>query len=197
MRSVKFSDPELLNGLISRDERILGEYYVSYFQSVRRFVLSNKGNDEDARDLFQDVLMVLFQKARDEHFKLTCALGTYLYSVSKFLWLKELDKRKWISHRSVDHEDFIDMDSDIALISEKNERLVFYRKFFEKLSSGCRKVLTLFIEGFSIAEITMMMDYKSEQHTKNRRYRCKLTLINSIKAAYDYNTVSYGNNTNY
>jgi DNA-directed RNA polymerase specialized sigma24 family protein len=141
--------------------------------------------------------MVLFQKAREEHFKLTCTLGTYLYSVSRFLWLKELGKRKWISHNSVDHDEFIDADSDIALISEKNERLIFYRTYFEKLSFRCRKVLTLFMEGFSIAEITVMMGYKSEQHTKNRRYRCKQSLINSIKAAYDYNTVSYGNNTNY
>jgi len=197
MRSVKFSDAELLNGLVSRDERILGEYYVSYFQSVRRFVLSNNGNDEDARDLFQDVLMVLFQKARDEHFTLTCTLSTYLYSISRILWLKELGKRKWISYKSVEHEDFIDTDSDIVLISEKNERLIFYRKSFEKLSSKCRKVLTLFMDGVSIVEITVRMGYKSVQHTKNRRYRCKLTLINSIKAEYDYNTVSYGNNKDY
>jgi RNA polymerase sigma factor (sigma-70 family) len=196
MRSVKFTDSELLSGLISRDERILKEYYVSYFQSVRRFIVSNNGNDEDARDLFQDVLLVLFQKARDKHFKLSCALGTYLFSVARFLWLKELGKRKWVSYKAIDYEEFIDADSDIVLVSEKNERLLLYRKCFEKLSSGCRKVLTLFIEGFSIAEITVMMGYKSEQHTKNRRYRCKLSLINSIRAEYDYNTVSYGYDTN-
>jgi RNA polymerase sigma factor (sigma-70 family) len=195
MRSVKFSDETLLSGLISRDENILGEFYVSYFQSVRRYVLSNHGNDEDARDLFQDVLLVLFQKVRDERFKLTCSLGTYLYSISRILWLKELGKRKRISHNLVDYEEFIDADSDIALLSERNERLLFYRKCFDRLSAACRKVLTLFLEGFSIAEITIMMGYNSEQHTKNRRYRCKLSLINSIKAEYDYKTMSYGNNT--
>jgi RNA polymerase sigma factor (sigma-70 family) len=194
---VKFSDRELLQGLISADERILKEYYSKFYQRVRRFVLSNNGNEEDARDLFQDVMVVLFQKARDERFKLTCALGTYLFSVSRFLWLKELGKRKWISHAAIDYEEFFDADDDIAIISEKNERLIFYRKCFEKLSEGCRKVLTLFVEGFSIAEITTMMGYTSEQHTKNRRYRCKLSLINSIKAEYGYHTMSYGNNTDH
>lgn len=193
MRSVKFSDAELLNGLVSRDERILKEYYTLYSQSIRRFVLSNNGNDDDARDLFQDVLMVMFQKARDEHFKLTCSLGTYLYSVSRFLWLKELGKRKWISHNTDDFEEFVDADADIAMISEKNERMVLYRACFEKISEACRKVLSLFAEGFSIAEITIMLGFSSEQHTKNRRYRCKLSLINVIKAEYGYKTLGYGN----
>jgi RNA polymerase sigma factor (sigma-70 family) len=194
MRSVKLSDTDLLHGLISRDERILREYYGLYYQSVRRYVISNNGNDEDARDLFQDVMLVLFQKVRQEQFTLTCSLKTYLYSVSRFLWLKELGKRKWISYKAVEHEDFIDADEDVVSVNEKNERLLFFRKCFDKLSENCRKVLSLFNEGFTIAEITRLMGFKSEQHTKNRRYRCKLTLIESIKAEYDYNTMSYGNN---
>lgn len=191
MRSANFSDEELLNGLISQDERILREYYVLYFQRIRRLVLANNGIEEDARDLFQDVLLVLFQKVRSEKFTLTCALGTYLYSVSRLLWLKELSRRKWISHLSVDHEEFIDPGSDIESMNEKNERLLFYRRCFEKLSESCRRVLALFVEGLSIAEITARLGYKSEQHTRNRRYRCKLSLINSIKEEYEYNTLSY------
>jgi RNA polymerase sigma factor (sigma-70 family) len=197
MRSVHLPDSELLNGLIHQDERILKEYYYSFFQSIRRFVLSNNGNDEDARDLFQDVLLVLFQKARDGQFKLTCSMGTYLYSIARFLWLKELSKRKWISYQSVEHEEFVDADADIDTVSEKNERLMFFRKCFEKLSENCRKILTLFTEGLSIAEITGIMGFKNDQHTKNRRYRCKLSLIKYIKNEYDYNTVSYGNNTHH
>jgi hypothetical protein len=44
--------------------------------------------------------------------------------------------------------------------------------------------LRYFIEGMSIAEITRKMGYKSSQHTKNRRYRCKLSLIKLIKSTY-------------
>jgi RNA polymerase sigma factor (sigma-70 family) len=194
MRSAVFSDTELINGLISKDERILREYYNMYFHGIRRYVLSNNGRDEDARDLFQDVLLVMFQKVRDGKFKLTCALGTYLYSVSRFLWLKELGRRKWISYQPVDHEDYMDIDADIVLINEKNERLLFYRKYYEKLSENCRKVLSLFAEGCSIKEITKVMGYKSEQHTKNRRYRCKLSLIRSVKGDYQDNAIGYGEN---
>jgi RNA polymerase sigma factor (sigma-70 family) len=194
MRSITFSDAELLNGLATQDEKVLREYYVLFYQSIRRFVLSNNGNEEDARDLFQDALVVLFQKVRGGNFELTCSVATYLYSISRYLWLKELNKRKWVTYKSVDLEDFIDTSSDIIEISEYNERLKMYRLHFDKLSSDCKKVLSLFMEGHSIAEITQLMGYSSEQYTRNRRYRCKSWLIDSIKAKFGHEIVGYGNN---
>jgi RNA polymerase sigma factor (sigma-70 family) len=143
------------------------------------------------------VLLVLFQKVRKADFKLTCALATYIYSVARFLWLKELNKRKWISYQEVNLEEVADVESDVGVINERNERLLFFRRCFDQLSEACQKVLTLFNEGLSITEITKVMGYTSEQHTKNRRYRCKQSLIQNIKAEYDFNTMSYGNNTNH
>ncbi len=194
MRSVKLSDNELFQGLIAQDESILKDYYVLYYQNVRRYVISNSGSDEDARDLFQDVLMVLFQKARNEDFVLSCSLGTFVYSVSRRLWLKELNRRRKIMQESLKNEDFIDLESDIEMISDRNERMVFYRACFEKLSEACRKVLSLSAEGYSITEITLAMGYTSEQYTRNRRYRCKQYLIDQVKQKADLNEVSYGNN---
>lgn len=181
-----FSDAELLNGIISSDRRILKEIYALYFPRIRKYVLLNSGVDEDVRDLFQDTLLVLFQKARSGNFRLTCSLGTYLYSVSRYLWLKELSRRKFSHCHAEELETYIDPDSDIVAISEMNERLLFYRKCFEKLSAGCRKVLSLFAEGHSITRVTEILGFKSEQHTKNRRYRCKLMLIQSIRSVYNY-----------
>jgi RNA polymerase sigma factor (sigma-70 family) len=192
---MKFSDAELLNGLVNREEIVLREFYGVFFQSIRRFVLTNSGSEEDAKDLFQEALMVIFQKARDKNFKLTCSMGTYLYSVSRFLWLKELGKRKQVRGKPVDLEDFIDTGADIYEISEYNERLHVYRTYFERLSEDCKRVLTLFMEGHTIAEITSIMGYSSEQHTRNRRYRCKLSLIERIRNDFGNEITGYGNNT--
>jgi len=189
---MKYSDAELLKGLVNRDEKVLREYYELYYQSVRRFVAANSGNDEDARDLFQDTLVILYQKVQRENFELTCSLGTYLYSISRYLWLKELGRKKWLVHKTVDHEDFVDADSDINQISEHNERLILYRSYFEKLTADCKKVLGLFMEGRSITEITLLMGYSSDQYTRNRRYRCKSSLIKSIRAIYGHEIESNG-----
>jgi RNA polymerase sigma factor (sigma-70 family) len=192
MRSVIISDSELIKGLISGNEVILKEFYRLFFGGTRRYVLLNKGNNEDAKDIFHDTLLVVFQKVREGNFKLTCTLGTYVYSVSKYLWLKELSKRKWVEV-SDESDKMEDIDQDIVVINEKNERMLFFYECFEKLSEDCRKVLKYFSEGMSIAEITSTMGYKSEQHTRNRRYRCKQTLVSSVRSSYNDTIMSYGN----
>lgn len=175
----------MLAGLKSRNEQVLKAYYHLFYSGIRHFVLKNSGNEEDARDLFQDVMLVLFQKVRSDSFSLTCSLGTYLFSVSRLLWFKELSKRKHVSVGSFVSENYPDFDRDIHETAELNDRLEIYRRNFESLSTDCQKVLRYFIEGMSITEITKIMGYKSEQHTKNRRYRCKLSLIKLIKSTYD------------
>jgi RNA polymerase sigma factor (sigma-70 family) len=183
MGSPYFTETELIDGLISRDDRVLKAYYHLYYKGIRRFVRSNSGNDEDARDIFHDALLVLFVKIKDKKFRLSCSPGTYLFSVSKFLWFKELRKRK--KTIAADSDTFADSDGDILEVNERNERKLFFRKCFDQLPEDCRKVLTLFTKGFSISEITGIMGYGSDKYTRNRRYRCKASLIAQIRSVFD------------
>ncbi len=189
--SHNFSDKDLIRGIISCDDKMIRSLYELCFPSVRYLVTRNNGTEEDARDVFQNTILVLFQKIRDKRFGLNCSLKTYIYSVARFLWLKELKKQKKYSDHLMNEADFIDVTGDTTEIYERNERLYLYRKVFEKLSDNCKKTLTLYSEGRSIREITRIMGNNSEQHTKNRCYRCKLTLINMIKATYGYQELKY------
>jgi len=182
----------MIKGLISKDEDILKAYYSSFYRGIRHFVLSNSGGDADARDLFQDAILVLFQKARGPAFALTCSLSTYLFSISRYLWIKELSRRRFLCVSEANDE-YVDEDKDIDEIVAHNERMDIYRRYFEKLSLACQRVLRYFLEGMSISEITHRMGYKSDQHTKNRRYRCKLSLIRQIQSTYGIVTL-YGEN---
>jgi len=180
------SDVDLLNGLISQDEILISRFYDLYFDAVKNFVLKNRGNVDDAMDLFQDSIIVLFQKVRKKDFFLSSSLKTFLLSIARIIWLKELERRKKLSDiLQSPSENYIT--DDIYEIYEYNERMFLYRKHFDRLSHNCRKILKLFLDGLSIKDITSIMGYKNEQHTKNRRYRCKLSLINSIRATIGFN----------
>ncbi|MBN2480514.1 MAG: sigma-70 family RNA polymerase sigma factor [Bacteroidales bacterium] len=184
--SHNFTESDLINGLISRDEKVISRLYALYYQSVRFFVIKNNGSDDDAKDIFQNAIMILFQKFRDDGFRLTCSIKTYIHSVSRILWLRELKKRQKQVDQFILEEECIDHGSDVAEIYDHNERLFLYRSIFEKMSQNCQKILTLFHEGRSIREITRIMGFKNEQHTKNRCYRCRLTLMKKIQATYGY-----------
>lgn len=166
-----------------------------FYSGIRRFVLFNNGREEDARDIFQDVLLVLYQKIRKDDFVLTCTLGTYIYSIARLLWLKELEKRKRNVPGPVDVDEFIEPGAGIVEQAEYNERMMLYRNVFERLSNDCKRILSLFLEGLPIAAITKQMGYKNDQHTKNRRYRCKISLLKRIRVVYGYKELVYEKNT--
>src|SRR5258705_11058735 len=77
-----------------------------HFPMIRKSVLSNGGNAQDAEDIFQEALIILCRKAKDPGFKLTAQLSTYLFSVRRFLWKDELKKRK--PFVSIDFETWLD-----------------------------------------------------------------------------------------
>jgi hypothetical protein len=83
---------------------------------------------------------------------------------------------------------------DVYEIHEYNERMFLYRSHFNRLSEKCKKILSLFLDGHTVKEITVIMGYGNDQHTKNRRYRCKKSLINSIRTTFGYKELGYENN---
>src|SRR5690606_32505039 len=70
--------------------------YKKYYPSISRFILQNNGNEGDAEDIFQESIVVLYQKVTTPDFQLTSALKTFLFSIAKNLWLKKLRDEKLV-----------------------------------------------------------------------------------------------------
>ena len=91
---MEINEPEILEGIKNCDSRVLEFVYQNYFQSIKHFVTSNNGTMDDAKDVFQDALTVIFEKIRNNNLKLNVRFSTYLFSVSKNIWLRELKRNK-------------------------------------------------------------------------------------------------------
>jgi RNA polymerase sigma factor (sigma-70 family) len=193
----KYTVQELLQGVAHSDTKIISYIYQENFRTIRHLVVSNNGYESDAEDVFQETLVVLFNKVRKEELTLTCSLNTYLYSIARNIWIKELSKRKR-KPESIDSEEvFLNTDQSIIDIIELNERMRLYRNKFEELSDDCKKVLRMFLNNVPIREITLSMGYSSDQHTKNRRFRCKKSLIHRIVNSSNYKELGYEKNFDY
>ncbi|MBN1597938.1 MAG: sigma-70 family RNA polymerase sigma factor [Bacteroidales bacterium] len=192
----KYSDQELLEGIGRNDIKILNHIYDISYRPIRYLVISNNGKEQDAEDVFQEALVVVFIKIREENFQLSSSLTTYLYSVARIIWIRELNNRK-VRAEFIEGEQLVlnTTDSDIELL-EESERYKLYREKFEELSEDCKKVLKMFLINIPIKDITAIMGYSSDQHTKNRRFRCKKTLINNIRNSKEYKKLGYENNSN-
>ena len=86
-------EEELLKGLAANDSNAIEAIYRENYGAIQAFIIKNSGNPDDARDIFQESMIVLFEKAKSGSFILSCQLQTYIYSVCRRLWLKKLQKQ--------------------------------------------------------------------------------------------------------
>ena len=92
--NIDVSEKELLKALGKNNRQAAEKIYKEHFTLIQRLVINNNGNGDDARDIFQEAMIVLYEHARDPSFELTCQIKTYLFSVSRRLWLKRLQQMK-------------------------------------------------------------------------------------------------------
>jgi len=142
-------------------------------------ILTNGGNEQDAEDIFQEGMAKVYQKINQHGLQLSCKFGTYMYSVCRFLWLQEIKKKSTIRRDIRVMDEIIDDETANNRIRENSE-LKLYEQHFLELSKECQKVLNMYFRSSSMEEICVVMGYKNVQIAKDKKYRCKKSLMNKI-----------------
>ncbi|NOU61581.1 RNA polymerase sigma factor [Marinifilum caeruleilacunae] len=183
-----YTTEAILEGISMSNNDVLNYIYKKFFPSIRNFIENNNGNEEDARDLFQEAIIVIYRKMKKEPLVLSCNFKTYIYSICKLLWLKQLEKKK--NSNEINSEGVLDNRLDEASETfDQTERYRLYQKHFQNLGPDCKKVLQLALDKISLKEIAEIMGYKSEKYAKKRKYQCKQMLIDSIKSDNEFKEV--------
>lgn len=181
---LEYLDDEIISGILNKDDAALEYIYNKYYPMIQHLITSNSGNDEDAKDIFQEAVIVIFKKIKLGNFKLTSTFKTYLYSICKNIWLKELERRKYKFENIENIDTDIIIDDSLENIDEyiTDTRKRLFQRYFATLSQDCQKVLILFLKNLSLKEIANIMGYKSDKYAKKRKYQCKEILFERIQA---------------
>ena len=177
----RLTDEQYLNGLLGRDARVLEHIYRELFPGIVRYILDNGGNREDAEDVFQEGLMVLYRKAKSDALTLSSSFYTFLFAVCKRIWLKKLSRGKGKKALPLEEERVGNIEADAAQVLEQTEQYRLYRGKFSLLGEDCQNLLRLFFKGVSMVEIAVQMGYKSEGYAKKRKFQCKERLVQLIR----------------
>lgn len=181
-----YSDQEIFQGIHLKDNKILNYVYKSYFPNVRSFIFNNTGNEEDAKDIFQEALIAIFKTFRDKQFKIECSFNTYLYAVCRNLWLKQLKNNKknptinWEINEERIYDLAIETSEEFNEVISENARAKLFHECFNELAPDCKEVLNLFLKKVPLKKIAEEMGYASEGYAKKRKYACKEMLIKKI-----------------
>jgi RNA polymerase sigma factor (sigma-70 family) len=187
-----YTNEELLRGVLRNNSLILRHIYKVYFHKIYSFVTNNKGGADEANDIFQEAIIVIYRKLKEDNLSFSnCTFETYLFSVCKLLWLKQLQYRKESIVTTEDLEPYSDeiIEDDLSELIQKNERYKLFQDHFQKMGKDCQKILQLFFEKVSIKQITELMGYASDSYTKKRKHQCKEYLVRSIKQDIEYKQI--------
>lgn len=184
----RLSDEEIISGLRKRENRVLQYIYKNSFNPVKQLILNNAGSDSDAEDIFQDALIIVFKKLKKElDFELTSTFNTYIYSISRLLWLKHLRQIRKIEIDPLnrDMEERIEFEEP-SPVQDKDLRMAIYQRTLLKIPEDCQKILRLTAQDVTSREIARQLGFRSEGYVRKRRHFCKEYLVNKIKVDADY-----------
>ncbi|MBQ4819726.1 sigma-70 family RNA polymerase sigma factor [Aquimarina sp. MMG016] len=172
-------DQRVLEGIRTGNRAVIKEFYKENFKYIRKYIIQNSGNQEDVEDVFQDAMMILYEKIEFEPLELKASLRTYFFGICKNLWKKRLRRMKKII---ISDEVFTseEIQEDITTILDTNDREYLYRKYFIQLSDTCQQLLSLVFKNKTTLEIASSMGY-SEGYTRKKKFECKKNLIERVE----------------
>ena len=151
---------------------------------VQSLIVSNNGSADDAKDIFQEAMMVLYEKARLENFELNCLLKTYVYSVCRRLWLKRLVYQNRFSINDV-QEETVAVDEDLEVHERKDQEFDMMEKAMGNLGEPCKSLLEAFyLQKRNMQEIALSFGYTNADNAKNQKYKCLMRLKKAFFTQY-------------
>jgi len=169
---MEYSDKELIDGFKNSNSPTLRFAYIRWKPWVIKYVCGFRGNIEDAEDVFQEGLTVIFQYCLKDDFELKIPLRNFFFSICKNIWIRKINRKNSLQKvtKLLNEESTIKPSIEKALIeAERNERFMFH---FEKLGTKCQEVLKLYMEGMSHQEIADKLGY-TYGTAKKKKMQCK------------------------
>ncbi len=190
----RYSDDQVLEALRkggAAEDGCLRDLYHRELPRMIAYVRKNNGNEEEARDLFQDTLVVFIEQVRANKYRGEATIGTYIYGIGRLMWINRL-KRKGIEERYMEgqvHEEIRGLDTPLRIMLKAEQKKLF-QQLMSHLGNKCRKLLNLKLyRQMNMVEIANTMGFKNEQNARNKHYKCKEELRKSVMKNPEYRTL--------
>lgn len=170
--SIKYSDSELVTGLLNQDDTIIDQIYREIGPKVKQYIVTAGGTKNDADDIFQEGIIATYINLRTKKYTLdsNTKFSTYLTQVCKYKWYDVLKS----SNRATSKNELIEYtaDDDIEQQLIQNEKYTIIHEMIEQLGEKCRDILNRYYwMKESIEEISKKMKMVPAS-VKNGKYRC-------------------------
>ncbi len=168
---------DLLALFIVNDAAATKLIYKESYPIIQSLVRNNSGDEDNAKDIFQEALIVLYEKAKLGNFDLQCKISTYIYSVARKLWLKKLQQQN--SKRTISEhiEETIAVEDDIEWHENENKQHSMLQDALQKIGEPCKSLLeAYYYNKQNMVDIATNFGYTNADNAKNQKYKCLMRL---------------------
>ena len=179
------NEKALLQGLAQSDKKAIETIYRRNYNMIQSLVVNNSGSADDAKDIFQETMIVLYEKVRSGTFELNCLIKTYVYSVSRRLWLKRLQQMNRYAPALENLQDTVPVEDEIEENERINNEFQAMEKAISSLGEPCKSLLeAYYLEKKNMQEISQSFGYTNADNAKNQKYKCLMRLKKIFFAQY-------------
>ena len=171
------NDAKILDLIRKGDEEALTMLYDSNRRPVVDLVTRNSGAADDAEDVLQESLIVLWERVRSGKFEYKAKLSTFVYATAKNVWFQRLRRigREVTGELDPEGEEDSAPSPLESLISSEQAALV--SEALARIGEQCRKLLLLYYwDEFSMEEIATTLGFANADTAKAKKYQCKKAL---------------------
>ena len=171
------NEVDLLKNIRNCNSESFKVLYKKMYPVIANYIRLNGGSEEEAQDVFQDAVVVLYQKLQNDGFELTCKIQTFLYSISRNLWLNEIRTKSYFSAENEIKDDRAEIIETEPEDNNIRNHIAQLNNSIDRLGEPCSSLLKLFyIQNLSMTEIADKMNYTNADNAKNQKYKCLMRL---------------------
>ncbi len=167
------TDSEVVLGILNNSDAALRRLYVAYFPMILQLIINNNGNEDDAKDIYQEAIIVLYNKVKAGNFEQSSKLKTYIYSICRRLWLKRLTQLNRYGGDIRDFQEFLPVDDEIELHNDRDIQFDKMESALLLLGEPCKTIMEdFYIYNRSMQDICERFGYTNADNAKTQKYKC-------------------------
>lgn len=159
-------------------EKFFEELYESAFPNFARFAARMNASFADTKDIFQDALVLFYEKSMDPDFILRSTPEAYILGIAKHLWI-----RKFNHDRHKVSFDILESQISIPADYFPTVNEIHLLKLLESSGQKCLDLLRKFYyEKMSLTDIAVALGYRSVRSATVQKYKCIGKMRDAIKS---------------
>lgn len=185
-------DQIYIDGLAQNNSSIIQSIYKKFVPKVTHYIRNNSGDDDQAQDVVQEVLITIYNQAKTKGLQLTCPFDAYFFLLCKRRWLNEIKKSS--NNEVTLHDENVSIDESVQEMTFQtevfDEKQSLFDEMFQKLGEKCQEVLKLSFVTKTMEEVAAKLNV-TYAYVRKKKSLCTGQLTEMIQQSSRYKSLKY------